>query len=130
MDIPFDHLNYDDLWKKPVEEYNEYYHISPENEEKIKLEAINMLDKNMSTIVDIINKVINHESNKISIDNLRKRSLIKNQIIYNITENIKQLALNIAKEEYDKEYYKKYTLMPTNYYNYDLECNEIFLDFN
>jgi hypothetical protein len=137
MDIPFNNLNYDDLWRKPVEEYIEYYHISPENEEKIKLLAVDMLDNNLSTIVDIINKVIKHESNKISIDNLRKRALIRNQIIYNITENIKKLALNIAKEEYEKKNYKNYMQLPVNYYfyqtvnsynNYDLECNETILD--
>ncbi len=113
MDIHLDHLNFNELWTKPIEQY----HISPEIEETIKTMALQTINENYVTISNITIKIVNSEYIKHSAYDLHKRLLIKNQIVYNITENIKKLAINMAKEKYDMELARHYdeNLVPINF---------------
>jgi hypothetical protein len=116
MDIPLDHLKYNEMWTKPIEQH----HISPDIEDTIKSMALQTMNDNFIVISNITNRIINNEFKKHSPENLRKRLLIKNQIINNLTENIKTLTINMAKEKYDMEQSRYYddNLVPINYYTY------------
>ena len=99
MDIPFNHLNYIDMWTKPIDKY----HISPDIKETIELMALEIMTAHLDELAIITKNIINYECRKHSANNMLKQLLIKNQIIYNFTENIKTLTINIAKEKYDIE---------------------------
>jgi hypothetical protein len=104
MDIPLNHLNYIEMWTKPIIKH----HISPDIEETIELMASQTIYEHRVALSNIKNRIIQHEYRKHPVENLRKRLLIKNQIVNNLTENIKTLTINIAKEKYDMEQYKYY----------------------
>ncbi len=87
------------LWTIPV-------HANPtessEEEKFVNTMANDILEKNRTYIIELASKIIDtelkkHNSNK----DLRKKILIKNQIIKNINYNIINTVLNLAKEIYD-----------------------------
>ncbi len=115
MDIPSDHLNYIDIWTKPIEKY----HISPDVKETIELMALETMTAHLDKLGVITNNIINYECRKHSANNMLKQLLIKNQILYNFTENIKTLTINITKEKYDIEQGRiiDENLIPINFNN-------------
>jgi 3-oxoacyl-[acyl-carrier protein] reductase len=56
--------------------------------------AIQTINEHFTTFTNITNRIINNEYRKHSANDLRKSLLIKNQIVYNLTKNIKLLIPN------------------------------------
>ena len=86
-----------ELWTIPV-------HANPTNEEDamfINAMANDILERNKDYIIELTVKIINSEIKKHNIVDLRKKTVLKNQIIKNINYNIINTVLNIAKEIYD-----------------------------
>ncbi len=95
MNVP---TNLKELWMIPVnttpcDSQEEAIYVKTMTELLVKQHEVNL--------ITIINKVLNHElSTKPNID-LRKYSLIRNQIISNMKANNASIASNIAKDEYE-----------------------------
>jgi hypothetical protein len=98
MEALFQMSNNKDLWTKPIVRipFNSF-----DEDIFVNSMASELLMGYKMDIKRITYKIIDQEINKNKKLDLRKQILIKNQIYYNMIENITTIVLNIAKEYYD-----------------------------
>ena len=87
-----------ELWTIPVyaKQFDSY-----EEEMFINTMACDIFERNRDYIIRIASKIIDAEIKKHKNMDLRKKILIKNQILNNINHNVINIVLNLAKEIYD-----------------------------
>ena len=120
----FDDLN--SVWMKPIEKY----YIKPEEESDINIISSILIDEFTSAICNVANRIIYKELCKRPKASLHQQLLIKLQVINNVSENMKNISINMAKDRYDintlinKEYQNEPALIITNQYESELNIEE------
>ena len=85
------------VWMKQIKKY----YIKPEEEADINIISSILIDEITINMNNVANIIIYRELYKRPGSSLHKQLLIKCQIISNISENIKNISINIAKDRYD-----------------------------
>jgi hypothetical protein len=91
----FDDLN--SVWMNPIKKC----HIKPEEEEYIKTISSTLIDEFSKTIHNFTNIIIFKELSKRPKASLHQQLLIKRQVSSNVSENMKNISINMAKDRYD-----------------------------
>jgi len=85
------------VWMKPIKTN----YIKPEEEEKINAIVSMLMSEFTYNIHNFTNIIIHEEISKRPKASLQQKLLIKRQINSNVSENIKNIIINMAKDRYD-----------------------------
>jgi hypothetical protein len=91
----FEDLN--SVWMKQVKRN----HISPDEEIEIQIISNILISEFSDVIHNVTNKIIRNEFKKRPKANLHQKLLIKRQVINNVSENIINITINMAKQKFD-----------------------------
>jgi hypothetical protein len=117
------------VWMKPIKKS----HISPEEEGEINLISMILISEFQDTINNVTNRIIHKELSKRPKASLRQKLLIKQQVINNVSENITNITINMAKKKYDiirtEPELKIVEQVEMNCDNFDLDIHYNYYDF-
>ena len=99
MDNLFNLSHDNELWNKRIERK---LTESSYEESFVNEMAYELLNSNKASILSMTFGIIERETNKRPNIDLRKKLLIKNQILTNMVENVTNMVLNLAKNFYDE----------------------------
>ncbi len=114
------------VWLKTIEKP----HIIPEEEADINYISMILINEFSDIIHNITNKIIYNELSKRPNASLLQKILIKRQVINNVSENMLNITINMAKEKLDKikNELKDEGLIPVTVSNNDNEDEDFQVD--
>jgi hypothetical protein len=117
--------NDNDLWTKSIQRI-----LTNSFDEEIFVNAMahDLLLNYKQEILNVACKLVNQEISKRKNIDLRMKLLIRNQIYNNLTENITNIVLNMAKEYYDNNI--KETFQMNEYEHTHQHYDSTFDDFD
>jgi hypothetical protein len=99
-----------ELWTKRIERK---ITESSYEESFVNEMAYELLTSNKASILSMTFGIIEREINKRPNIDLRKKILIKNQVLTNMVENVTNMVLNLAKNFYDEYVHENEKVQPT-----------------
>jgi hypothetical protein len=110
MDNLFNLSHDNELWTKRIERK---ITESSYEESFVNEMAYELLTSNKASILSMTFGIIEREINKRPNIDLRKKILIKNQVLTNMVENVTNMVLNLAKNFYDEYVLENQKVQPT-----------------